>query len=318
MSATPPFLPEPEPAPRAPVAPKNSGVKRLALWVVLVVMFLAIWQFLAPDPKKPSGPPLPACEPSPMWLTVLPYVVVFGLLFLLLRRFYRSYGESLEFNVAQEAGRLALAERRFGAAFDVFRRNEAAYAKKPPYAVAVALALGNAQLFAGNLEDAAATLAKVERSRFVLFSSATRTMAAVHLAFVQALSGQLDAAERWCAEARARITKNKDDRLDYAARLCLAEAVVALRRGRSAEASALMTENWNTMREVLNGNTMRAAEVLRAFAEAAGGVRASNTVAERLVRVEPVVPGEFAFLGVGWPEMRAFLAAHHLDAPAGG
>jgi hypothetical protein len=54
---------------------------------------------------------------------------------------------------------------------------------------------------------------------------------------------------------------------------------------------------------------MRLVEVVRAFAEAQGGLRASNAVAERLVRIEPVVKGELAFLGVAWPEMKAFLGA---------
>ena len=119
----------------------------------------------------------------------------------------------------------------------------------------------------------------------------------------------------WCAEARARIAKNRDDRIDYAARLCLAEAVIALRRGRPADATTLLERGWATMREVLNANTLRVAEVVRALAEAAGGLRQTNTVAERLLRVEPVIAGEFAFLGARWPEMRAFLDAHGLGAP---
>jgi hypothetical protein len=56
--------------------------------------------------------------------------------------------------------------------------------------------------------------------------------------------------------------------------------------------------------------------LVRAFAEAQGGVRASNTVAERLVRVEPVVQGELAFLGLEWPEMQAFLGAHGMTSVA--
>jgi hypothetical protein len=197
----------------------------------------------------------------------------------------------------------------------VFSKNRSAYAKKPGYEASAALALGHAQLWGGHHDEAIGTFAQIEKKRAVLFSSSVRTVAATHLALAQGLSGQLDAAEKWCAEARARIAINRDDRIDYAARICLAEAVVALRRGRPADATALLERGWATMREVLNANTLRVAEVVRALAEAAGGLRQTNTVAERLLRVEPVIAGEFAFLGARWPEMRAFLDAHGLGAP---
>jgi hypothetical protein len=316
MSSEPlPFLPEPEPV-TPPTPPKKSGRKTLVLWVILIMMFLAIWQFLAPEPGtgKPPAPVAPPCEPASWWVTTAPWLAIAVCLFFAVRWFLRAYGQSLEFNVAQEPGRVAVAERRFGAAFDVFARNVVAYAKKPPYVASANLALGHAQLWAGEIPRAIETFAGIEKKRAVLFSSSVRTIAAVNLAFAQALAGQPDAAERWCAETRARLAKNRDDRLEYAARLCLAEATIALRRGRGVDAAALLEKNWVTMREVLNANMMRVAEVLRAFAEAAGGVRQSNTIPERLVRVEPVLPGEFAFLGLQWPEMQTFLAAHGLGA----
>jgi hypothetical protein len=309
-----PFLPQPEPV--APAAPPNkkSSVKTLVLWVILIMMFLAIWQFFSPEPGKTrSALPAPApCETVSAWWTTAPVVIVLVLVVVGLRWFWRSYALSVEFGLAMEPGRVAVAERRFAAAFDVFARNAAAYAKKPGYEASARLSLGNAQLWAGELTRAIDTFAAIEKKRAVLFSSSVRTIAAVNLAFAQALLGQLDAAERWSTETRARLTKNRDDRLDYAARLCLAEATIAIRRGRSQEAAELLEKNWATMREVLSGNMMRVAELLRAFVDAAGGVRQSNTLTERLVRVEPVLPGELAFLGVGWPEMHAFLAAHGL------
>lgn len=281
------------------------------------MMFLAIWQFLSPEPgSKPQMPAAPPCEPSAMWVTVAPYAAFFALFFFMYRWFLRAYGQSLEFNLAQEPGRFALAERRFGAALELFARNQTAYAKKPGYEAAASISLGLAQLWAGHLDLAIATFAALEKKRTVLVTSSVRTLAAVHLAFAQGLAGQLDASERWCAEARARLAKNRDDRIEYAARLCLAETVIALRRGRSAEAGALLERSWTPMREVLNANSMRVAEVLRAFAESAGGVRQSNTMVERLLRVEPVLPGDFAFLGVKWPEMQAFLDAHGLGTAA--
>lgn len=310
-----PFLPEPElMAPPAP--PKKSAWKTLLLWVILVVMFLTIWQFLTPDGSATPDPALAPCAPPPAWQTVAPYAAFIAILFFLYRWFVRTYRQSVDYNVGQEPGRFALAERRFGAALDVFTRTQAAYAKQAAYEGAASISLGNAQLWAGRLDEAISTFATIERKRAVLFSSSIRTLAAVHLTLAQALAGQLDASERWASETRSRIAKNRDDRIDYAARLCLAEAVVLLRRGRAEDASALLERNWTIMREILNGNTMRAAEVLSAFAESTRGVRQSNTMAERLLRVEPTLPGDFAFLGVKWPEMQAFLDAHGLGAPA--
>lgn len=316
MSSEPlPFLPEPEPV-TPPAPPKKTAVKTLILWVVLIVTFLSIWQFLAPAPGAKPEPVLPPCESAPIWHSVAPYVAFFAIFVGVYRWFLRGYAQSLEFNVAQEPARVAIAERRFGAALDVLTRTQQTYAKKPVYEASASIAVGCAQLWAGRLGDAINTLATVERKRTVLGSSSIRVVAGVHLALAHALAGELEAAERWASETRARITKSKDDRLEYAARLCLAETVVRLRRGQPAEALALLERNWTTMREVLNGNTMRVAEVLSAFAEAARGVRQSNTMAERLLRVEPVLPGDFAFLGVKWPEMQTFLDAHGLGTPA--
>jgi hypothetical protein len=39
-----------------PVAPRRRGVRVLLLWVLLIVMFLAIWQFLSPTPPSQSRP----------------------------------------------------------------------------------------------------------------------------------------------------------------------------------------------------------------------------------------------------------------------
>jgi protein-S-isoprenylcysteine O-methyltransferase Ste14 len=309
-----PFLPEPEPA--APAAPPNKkAAKTLILWVVLIVMFLGIWQFLSPSPGATPAPALPPCEPSSGWYTVAPYAVFFAILLIAYRWFVRSYGQNLDFQIAQEPGRLAMAERRFGPALEVFGRLQASYANKPAYEASAGIALGAAQLWAGRLDEAVHTLAAVERKRTVLFSSSIRTVAAAHLALAHALAGELDAAESWARETRARIAKNRDDRLEYAARLCLAEAIVTLRRGQPADASALLERNWTVMREALTANMMRVAEVLTAFAESTRGVRQANTMAERLLRVEPTLPGDFAFLGVKWPEMQAFLDAHGLGAP---
>src|SRR5262249_12569631 len=154
--------------------------------------------------------------------------------------------------------------------------------------------------------------AVVERSRALLLGSGVRVRIATHTAFLQALSGEIALSERWVGEARMRIAKNKEDRMMHAASLALAEATLSCRRGEHTAAVKRLDEVWLEMRASMNADTFRVVEIVRAFAEAQGGVRASNTAVERLVRVEPVMKGEFSYLGVKWPEMKAFLEAHDL------
>ncbi len=60
-----------ERAQRNPVR-RRQAVRTLVLWVLLVVMFLAIWQFLTPSDRPPSAPnPAPDGPWLPGWITLL-------------------------------------------------------------------------------------------------------------------------------------------------------------------------------------------------------------------------------------------------------
>ena len=312
-----PFLPEPEVT--VATAPKKSGMKVLILWVVLIMMFLAIWQFLSPSDGSRAArqEPQPECVTS-FWsstaITLVPLLVVF----LLVIVFLRAYRQNLDFARAQEAGRMAMAQRRFVQASELFAATLPRFAKQPNYRYSVMLNVAEAELHAGRLDGALAACAEIERSRRFVLGSAVRVRVATLTALVYAIRGELQSAERWTADARLRIARSKEERLVPSAQLCLAEAVVACRKGAPTEAIALLDRTWNELRYSLSADAMRLVETVRAFAEAQAGLRASNTVAERLVRVEPVGPGELSFLGVGWPEMSAFLSAHGLgDARVG-
>nr|AYM54442.1 hypothetical protein [Phaselicystis flava] len=65
----------------APVKKKASGGgKTLVLWVLLILGFLAIWQFLSPDRPAGHAPPVsaPAVEETSAWITVIPSLFVLG------------------------------------------------------------------------------------------------------------------------------------------------------------------------------------------------------------------------------------------------
>ena len=311
-----PFLPEPEAVVHA--APKTNGRRTLLLWVVLIVMFLTIWQFLSPSPKDgqvaaqhaaAQAADGAACSSS-FWSSST--VVLLPLLFIVIMMvlFFRAYRQNTEFQLAQEPGRAAMAQRRFAEAIEKFRVTIPRFSKQPGYRAVAVLNVAEAQLRAGQLDAAIASCAEIERARTMLFGSGLRVRIATLTALVYGLRGDIPTAERWTSDARARIAKNREDRFGHAAHLCLAEAVLASRKGDHAGAVALLDRSWNELRYALSADQMRIVEVVRAFAEAQAGVRASNAVAERLVRVEPITAGELAFLGIEWPEMQAFLGAH--------
>jgi hypothetical protein len=305
------FLPEPDPVP--PSRTKRTAARTLFLWVLLIIMFLAIWQFLQPSGQAHPQPALPACEPQAWSTNLFTFVpIVLGGLFFWW--FFHTYRQSLDFNLSQERARMALAEGHVREAIDALSRLATAHARRPAYESAALVSLAHAQLWAGRFDDAIATLSRIEKTRRVIGASQPRTLAAAHLAFAYAIGGQLDAADRWAGEVRARLAKNRDDRLLVGAHLRLAEATVAIRRGDVERGAAMLDERWSLLREALSARAMRVAEIIRAFADAGGGVREYHRVGERLVRIEPTSPGEMAFLGARWPQMNGFLAAHGLAA----
>jgi hypothetical protein len=318
----PPFLPEPE-AVVTPAKKQHNRTKTLALWVILIVMFLAIWQFLTPAEHTDSSrrgqtaPPyngiaVEACPPAPSsgWPGTIGLLAPTAIAVLLGYAFLRAYRQNAAFARAQEPGRLAMAQRRFAEASAAFQSTLPLFAKQPLYRAVAVINVAEAELRAGRFDSAIAACAEIERSRTLLFGSGVRMRIATISAMVYALRGDVATAERWAEDARRRLAKSTEDRMGNGAYLCLAEAMIACRRGDPTGAVALLDARWNELRYSLNADSMRTVEVVRAFAEAQGGVRAMNTVAERLVRIEPVSPGELAYLGVEWPEMKAFLGAH--------
>ena len=309
----PPFLPEPEVVPATSVRRGNSA-RTLILWVVLIIIFLTIWQFLQPadthQAAMPSDGPCLESSSARMWGfgMLLPMVVVM----IATVRFLRRFRQNDTFTLVQEPGRLAMAQAHFSEAAEKFRATLPAFAKQPTYRTLATMNVAEALLRAGDFDGALTACAEIERQRTMLLGSGPRTYLAVVTAFLYALRGDLTLAETWTENARARIARNREERMGSAARLCMAEAVVAARKGDPTGAIAILDKSWDELRFVLTADTLRVVEVIRAFAEAQGGLRESNTMAERLVRIEPVRRGEFAFLGAEWPEMKAYLAAHGL------
>jgi hypothetical protein len=137
------------------------------------------------------------------------------------------------------------------------------------------------------------------------------TKCAVDLAFCHALLGRHELATAWLAESDRRKPRGADPTHD--AMRVFAAAVIDCRAGRAVEASAALEERWTEHEGVLSGESIRPMRVVRAFAVAqAGGPRGAGQAETLAALAKPAYPGEYDFLGVAWPEMQAFLAAHSL------
>src|SRR5262245_59211297 len=96
MEANPPFLPPSEPSDNPAVSPqqkKSKAKKTIALWVLLIVMFISIYQLFS-GPTQGHGRAAPRCPEPSFWsgdyvLFGLPILVTVAL-FLLMRRAVRG------------------------------------------------------------------------------------------------------------------------------------------------------------------------------------------------------------------------------------
>jgi tetratricopeptide (TPR) repeat protein len=124
------------------------------------------------------------------------------------------------------------------------------------------------------------------------------------LALAHALLGELDKAKTWL------------DKADTTGTSALARAVVECRTDKAADAARSLDDNWADYESVLTGSALRPLRVVRAFAQAQTDVRNAGMASAPLATIRPSYPGEYDFLGVAWPEMATFLAAHELTSRA--
>jgi tetratricopeptide (TPR) repeat protein len=299
---TPP-LPPRRPSQRLRDAFANPFTRTIILWVFLIVAFLVLWQFFRERPRITS----PAAEeaaagPSEMWRSVLiQYVPLFALAGI----FGLFYWRFRSFAAANKRAVDLMASGDSAAAADAFRR----LARAPLAPVGVArLNLGLALLRLGDLRGALEALAAAERSRL----KALRPMVAALIALCDALAGELDVAERWIAEARRRAASPASTTRVHLA----AEAIVRLRRGDALGAARLFDETWGELERCTAADLVRAFRVVRAFAAVSAGGAAVAQAADLLAGARPFRAGEYAWIGVAWPEMARYLAANGFSAAA--
>ncbi len=293
-------LPPRTPAKRLRDALANPGSRAVILWVVLIVMFAASWQAFSRGAPA-SGAATEAPSPSPdMWryilnqfLPLLAFPLLFGLFYWRFHSFAAANKRAVDLMAAGDAA----------AAADAFRR----LARKPLAPIGVArFNLGLALLRLGDVRGALDAFAAAERSR----AKALRPMIAAMIALCDALAGDLDAADRWIAEARRRAAgPGATSRVHLAA-----EAIVRLRRGDGPGAARLFDQTWAELERSTAADLVRALRVVRAFAAEQAGGAAGAQAADLLAGARPFHAREYAWIVAGWPEMARYLLANGFGA----
>lgn len=160
---------------------------------------------------------------------------------------------------------------------------------------------GVAALEMGNLADARAMLCGVQQ-RVVWLEKAFPPFVPVLLEALgrtEALAGDLDAAEKWQGETRARLVSGSVTALQL-------DVIIAARRGRLDDAEALLQLNWNAAEGRMTAPAMKLVRVLRAFVANRRTPDDDGAVEVWLAGVRPVRGGMFTYLGTQWPDFAAF------------
>jgi hypothetical protein len=290
--------------------------KPIVVWIVLVLAGLAIWQLLAPSSAPSSGPssaPSSGGSETPgtngssgsgnpvtsaIWMGVaLVGVIGWGWW---TRRRVRL------FNEGATAAMKLFARAEYVAAADRFAdlRRRFPYPRNVRETATFNLAMS--LMRSGELERALTTLRQLDRRSARGAGSFAPTIAA-QLAAIYALRGDPAAADRWIGEARARVKGAADSRAIDGA-VAFARIVNELRRDDHQTAARDLQTAWADLEGTLVAAELRPFQILRAFAAARGAPSPTSGANHDAPPALPEVrPGELAWLGADWPEMRAFL-----------
>jgi hypothetical protein len=291
------------PASRARALFRGSVGAVFGLWLLLIVMFVAIYLLLRPggdDTPPPANASGAHTWSEPVLVTFAPMVWVVLVVFFV--------AVTKRFNTANSAGLQALAEGDFARAESEFGALVKRFRWLGTLGGVARFNLGLARLFVGKLDDAIERFGAIE-TRASIATMNLRPSTACHLAIAYALRGQLDVARTWLAEAEKRVEKSPQ-RSALTGLVAFGQAIIEIREGRDQEVLRWLEPRWRGLEGGLTGGTMRSFTVLRAFATARAGGEREVGAAERILHaLDPIRPGEFAMLEAGWPEMQRFLRA---------
>lgn len=277
----------------------SQGIRTLLLWVVLIVMFAAIYfMFDGASPESRGITRLLG------WLLV-PLAAVMALIVIFRVR------EMRRFRVENNAAAVMLAKGELERARGVFQTWVDRGMGPVPASVA-RRNLGWTLMRMGKLRDALGVLEDSEAQQGQGIRSVDMyATTALDLTLLHALLGDVSAAESWMAKVAGREPAGPQPW--YLGVKAFARAVLDCRAGRTEEAARVLDDRWAELEAVLTGEILRPLRVVRAFAHAGAGPRGAGIPEMQLANTRPAYPGEYDFLGVDWPEMATFLAAQRLS-----
>lgn len=263
----------------------RPGLHAVAQWAALVVLFLLIQAIVAqPAGQRDLSGGLAAAA------TLAAAVIGFTVRTALLARQARRAVAAAQ--AGDEAQALALYRALEPRAHGPLRQ-------------ATRLNLAYLLFHQGDLDAGLRCLGQVERSHGRLPAAYGQTVAD-RLALGLALRGDLEAADGWLEQARRR---RPAPGLVPGTLHLVAEAILVARRGDAPRAHRLLSEAWADVERTTPAAQVRPLQVVRAFLSTAAGAPLPAVVAEAAAGARA-----HAWLGAGWPELAAFIAAQ--PAPA--
>ncbi len=288
---------------------RSKASKTILLWLLLIVMFVSIYQlFTAPTPghhHQQAPTPDPFASLWPQWSLmglVFASFVGWGLWNRRnVRRAFVMNGEGLELLGRGELKKAQALFETMGQQFGRLRTFKGLAQHNLAWVL----------LTDGQLERATAELTALEKSDGLATAPALKPGAASMLALCHALAGNFELATPWLAEAEKRKPAAGEP-LRITGTLTVVRAIMFCRQGQPAEATRMLDRDWHTL-EGLGGDQLRPLRLLRAFAASAtGGPRDDGAVDRLLAPLRESRPGSLRYLTVAWPELGAFIDLHHV------
>jgi hypothetical protein len=287
----------------------------VVLWVVLIIAFLAIWRFLN-DGSGPAGAGAHKAGGDPggapgLGTEALTWIIPMVFCAVMFGWFRLTFSRVRRFNEESAVALKSFAAADYRGAVAKFAELEQRY-RSPGYVRTTAsYNLAMALMRSGEVERALAYLTALDPT-LNRSNPALRPKAAAQIAVIHAFRGEPAVADRWIAEAEARAKKLATPQVNGGATL-LARTVNAIRRGEQEAAVRELIAGWDDLEATLVGSELRPFRVLRAFATVRGEGAALGAAAT--AALADARPGEVDWMGVEWPEMRAFLEAASTGRP---
>jgi tetratricopeptide (TPR) repeat protein len=294
----------PHEAPTEPAKKPNRATRTLATWVVLLVMFSALyWMFSTTPAHSPKAVVVEGYSGWWIWFAaavgLLPMVVVGWQL--------RGGGR---FQAAILPAQTALADGNHQRAIDLFRELLARYRTQVNYRAAIRYNIGYALTRSGDSATAAGELIAVERTPKLGMRSVHR-LVRVELSRAFAIGGDLDKAASWLAAARTSPGDLKGD-----AKLDAMQGLLLCRQGKLDEAKRHYEQCWRRLESQLTVDEMCEPWLLRAYAVARLSSPREIGTADTWMQLVRSSPAGLEWLTARWPELATFVVANGLAVTA--